>query len=299
MKLHGVVVPLATPLDDEGNPDRAAQQRLIDYLIGAGVNAIFVNGSMGGFGFWTARRQAEIAAWALEAVAGRVPVVAGISDSGTERVLEMIRLLEKLPLDGVVAMPPFYYLHDQRELLYFFETIAGASPWPLILYDNPRLCKNAIDVETVVTLSRHAKIAGIKVSRPDTAYWEQLLNSNIDPDSFFMLCGAGRMTDVGLDMGFDGVTEGLHNIVPELATALWRAPKGQRQAIQQEINRRFRIFEIDGGWRGIEVAFQYMGIAHRAAPHPCNLPLDPSRREAILEVLKTERLARPYIPISA
>jgi dihydrodipicolinate synthase/N-acetylneuraminate lyase len=106
------------------------------------------------------------------------------------------------------------------------------------------------------------------------------------------------MTGLALQLGFDGITEGLHNIIPDLARDLYRTARSGELAaadqIQQKINRCFRILDVEGGWRGLEIAFQYMGIASKAAIHPFDLPVEARNRQEILKALTEEHVQRPY-----
>jgi len=289
MKLQGVVVPLVTPLNREFGLDRQANRRLLDYVCQAGVNGIFVNGSMGAFGLLSDATQLESVEATAEALGGRLPLLAGVSDTGTLRVLERLRDMRHLPVDFFVVLPPFYYALTQRELAHFYRTVADAASRSVILYSNPARVANRLEIATVVELSQHPNIAGIKESSADAEHWRQLLEAPIDRSRFALICGAGRVTDAALGMGFDGITEGLHNIVPKLAVELHRAARaGDAHAAalwQSKINRAFRVFELDGGWRGAEAALSLLGLAERIAPPPYDLPLDDATRAEIQRVL--------------
>jgi 4-hydroxy-tetrahydrodipicolinate synthase len=299
MKLRGVIVPAATPLDADGALDQAAFGRLLAFLVQNRVDAIFANGSMGAFALLPDSEQIAAVEAAVRSADGKVPVLAGASESGTARVLAKIRQLSRSGADAFVVLPPYYYLLSQRELLHFYFSVADASPKPIVAYDNPRLTKNPIFVATVAELAGHPNIAGIKVSNSDALYWQDLIGLNIDRNKFSLISGAGKLNSLALRLGFDGITEGLHNVVPNLAVALFEASaRGDfdtADRIQRKINRCFRIFEVDGGWRGLELAFQHMGIATRAAAAPYDLPISAAHREEILRVLEQEEIPRPYI----
>ena len=292
MKPGGVIVPAATPLTRERVPDLAAYRRLLTHLLQAGVHGIFANGSMGAFALLSDSSQCAVVEAAADHVAQRVPVLAGVSDTGLDRVLEKIRRFAGLGVDAFVVLPPFYYPCGQAELLRFFLALADAAPKPLVLYDNPRLAKNALAVDTIVRLARHPNICGIKVSTTDVLSWQELLRSSIDRSRFALISGAGRLTSLALQLGFDGITEGLHNIIPALAVDLYAAQQAgnfaEGDCIQRRINRCFGVFDVAGGWRGLEVALQALGIAEFAAPPPYDEPIPEEARRRILAVLAAE-----------
>jgi dihydrodipicolinate synthase/N-acetylneuraminate lyase len=241
------------------------------------------------------RRAVEIA---VEEVRGRLPVLAGISDTGTARVVEKLERINGSGVDYHVVLPPYFYPLSQAELLRFFLEVAEASPKPVVVYENPKLVKNSLTPESIRCLAEHGNILGIKLSSGDVLLWETLLHAPIDRSRFAFICGYGKLTHLGLQLGFDGITEGLHNLVPNLAVSLFKAVgKGdlaEASCLQQKINRCFGVFEVDGPWSGLEVSLRYMGIAERATPHPFDLPIEPARHKEILNVLREEGFLQPF-----
>ena len=130
------------------------------------------------------------------------------------------------------------------------------------------------------------------MSHNDVLQWQELLRSPIDRTGFALICGAGRITNLALQLGFDGITEGLHNIVPRLAVDLFAAQQAGDFAagdcMQRRINRCFGVFDVAVGWRGLEVALQALGIADFAAPPPYDEPVSADVRRRILRILADE-----------
>lgn len=297
-KLGGVIVPIAVPLGRDEEIDHAGLSRLAEFLIDAGADGVFANGSMGSFALLPDSTQYQAVESVAELVRQRVPVLAGASDTSTSRVLEKMRTIETLGADYIVVLPPYYYSYGQKDLLRFYLTIADASKLPLMLYDNPTLTRNSLSIETIATLSKHPNIVGIKFSVSDVLRWQELFRAPLPRERFSLLSGAGKMSSLALQLGFDGVTEGLHNIVPDVAKRLYMACQAGNfsaaDRLQQKINRCFRIFEIDGGWRGLETAFQYMGICEKATVNPFDSGLSEKDRRAVIDVLRAEEILRPY-----
>ena len=128
--------------------------------------------------------------------------------------------------------------------------------------------------------------------------WRELLLSVRDRERFALISGAGRLSDLALQLGFDAIMEGLHNLVPHQAVELYRLAKAgdyRRAALLQEaINRCFRIVEVDGPWRGVSLALRYMGICDNIAAHPYDFQLAPEARAEIVRCADELGLARPY-----
>ncbi|MBI4907589.1 MAG: dihydrodipicolinate synthase family protein [Acidobacteria bacterium] len=287
-KLKGVIVPAAVPLRGDDSPDLEAYADLIRRLVAEGVDGIFANGSMGGFAFHTDANQQAIVEMAVETVAGRCPVLAGISDTSLTRVLQKARAWPRAGIDAFVVMPPYYFIYAQPDLERYFLRMADALERPLVLYENPRLARNSIAPATIALLAKHPNIIGVKHSHDDVPTWQSLLAEPLPRERFALICGAEKNMSTALRLGFDGITGGFHNVVPDLATALYAAAqRGDFQAadaIQSRINAAYAAFEIAGGFRGLDVFFRLSGIGAKASPAPFGppTPADWQRIEAIL-----------------
>jgi 4-hydroxy-tetrahydrodipicolinate synthase len=292
MKPTGVIIPHVTPLTEDERLDHPALERLVEFLLAAGVHGLFANGSMGGFAFLDDAVQLACIEASIAAVDHRVPVLAGVADTSTGRALRRLRATTALRPDAVVVLPPFYYLARQDEIARFFLAIADASSVPVIVYDNPRLAKNAIEPDTLERLAHHENIVGAKVSVADVFKWQQILRLDLPRERFGLICGAEHLMGVGLQVGFDGLTGGLHNLVPDMAVAMMTAARAGRfdevEQRQRQLNRVLRIFEIDGGWRGAEVVLSALGLCAKVTAAPHDVVLPPEKRQAIVDIMERE-----------
>lgn len=297
-KLKGVVVPVVTPLNEERSIDEPGLKRLVSFLLDCKVHGIFANGSMGGFALLPDALQYRAIEIVANLVGGRIPVLAGASETSTERVLEKIKVIQEMDVDSIVVLSPYYYILRQDEIRRFFEKIADTSSKPIILYDNPRMTNNPIEVETIVQLAQHENIHGLKISTPDVYKWQELLRSDLPRHRFALIAGVEKMMNLPLQLGFDGITGGLHNLIPNVAIELYdtmqRGDFEEGDHLQQRINRFHKVFEIDGGWRATEIAFQLMGIAQKVTSHQYEVGISAEKRNQIVDILEAEKLLRPY-----
>lgn len=302
-KLSGVIVPHVTPLTQDEGLDHAGLERLIESLLGAGVHGLFANGSMGGFAFLPDAVQLELIAASIALVGGRVPLLAGVSETGTTRARAKLRDVARLKPDAIVVLCPYYYLCRQDELERYFLDLADASPSPVVLYDNPKLAKNSLAPRTIARLAAHPNIVGAKISAPDAPKWEEVLRQELPRDRFSLICGAEQMMSTGLRLGFDGVTGGLHNLVPKMAVAMVEAARSgdfdEADRVQLSLNRMMRVFEIDGGWRGAELALTALGICTKITASPHDIPVPDDKRTEILQILRQEGVLCTVAPGAA
>lgn len=301
-KLSGVIIPAVTPLNEDYSLDKNGLRRLVEFLLAQRVHGIFANGSMGGFAFLPDEVQFKTIQAVAEAVAGRVPVLAGVSETSVERFTEKSRIVEQMEIDAMVVIAPYFYIMRQDEIKNFFLRIADVAKKPIVLYDNPRFTNNPLEVETIAELARHENVCGLKSSVPDVFKWQELLRADLPRERFALFAGAEKMMSLPLQLGFDGITGGLHNLVPNLAVELYETVKGgdfeKGDDIQRRINRAHRAFDVDGGWRGAETALRWMGICRKITAQMFEIPLGNEKREQILRVLTEEGILRPYPEIT-
>jgi 4-hydroxy-tetrahydrodipicolinate synthase len=272
-KLQGVVTPIGSPLTDGDRVDEAGLRRLTRYLVDAGVNGILANGSMGGFAFLTDEEQIRAISIIVDEVAGTIPVMGGLGETGTSRAIRKAKQIAREGVSYLSVLPPFYFLAAQQHLLAYFSEIASAVDLPIFLYDNPVLTKNPIHPETVAELRRRIpSIIGIKESNQDCANLQAILSLMSDDEEFSTLTGSESLILVGLQMGCSGFVGGLHNICPDLAVALYQAfCEGKLEAarsIQQDLIEVNQIFQYGNIWGGFDEALRYLGIAERATGAP-------------------------------
>lgn len=123
--LRGVVPPVCTPLDASGEVDTASLVRHVEHLVGGGVHGLFALGSSSEVAFLTDRQRALVLETVVEAVAGRVPVLAGVIDMTTPRVLVHAEAARAAGADALVATAPFYARTHPVEIARHFRTTRG------------------------------------------------------------------------------------------------------------------------------------------------------------------------------
>ncbi len=159
-RFENVIVPMLSPLTADERIDLPALRRMVDFLLDARVDAIFVLGSNGEGPALRPSERRRLAAESVQAVAGRCAVIAGAIEPSTSRVIDEIRNLSDCGLDGFVATTPFYFSgHSDAELVAHFRVIADVAPAPLILYNIPQ------NTHVVLRASVVRALAGTQTSR--------------------------------------------------------------------------------------------------------------------------------------
>ena len=216
-KFHGVIPPVVTPLDKDKNFDQKSFDKLINYLIDAGVDGLFVLGSSGSVAFLTSEERCQVLACAVKVVAGRVPILAGVIDTQTNRVIENIKACEEFGVDGVVATAPFYAIDDAEVVENHFRLLRKSTNLPIFAYDVSVCVNKKLGPDMLIRLAKDGVIQGVKDSSGDDVSFRILLQKN-EEAGHPLLCFTGHelVCDGTLLWGVDGIVPGLGNVDPKL-----------------------------------------------------------------------------------
>ncbi|KPJ51566.1 MAG: dihydrodipicolinate synthase [Dehalococcoidia bacterium DG_18] len=160
--LGRLLTAMVTPFDGEGRVDFEQLKRLSLALLDSGSDGLVVSGTTGERSTLTDEEQLKMFAAVKEAVGGRGTVVAGTGSNCTREGVEMTREAERIGVDAVLLVVPYYNKPTQEGLFEHFKTIAGGTSLPCILYNVPSRTVTNLVTDTVIRLSRIDNIVGIK-----------------------------------------------------------------------------------------------------------------------------------------
>lgn len=258
---RGIVPPLSTPFTSDYEVDTASLQRLIEFQLAAGVHGVFVLGSTGEVAFLTDQQRATVIDVAVRTVAGQVPVLAGIFDMTTARVLEHVRQAEHAGVDALVLTAPYYTRVSQAEIIEHFRLVHAAIHAPLLAYDIPVAVQAKITCDTMVQMADEGLIHGIKDSSGDYENFRAIVLALGDRSHFSLFTGSELLTDAAFLLGAHGCVPGLGNVDPAGYMRLYEAVQtGDWQRARHEQERLFRLFAIvKAAWPRIGVGSAAMG----------------------------------------
>lgn len=267
----GVICPIATPLLADEALDEAAFRQLIEFVLPA-MDGLLVLGTTGEFALLTEATSLQALEVAVDQVAGRIPIYAGIGDTGTRRVLEKLRQVEQLGVDYLLVTAPYYFaVTDQAALYHHFARVAEAASRPVLVYNMPNTHNN-LSPGLMAELAAHPNIVGLKDSWGDFFQFQEFLN--LRSDSFSVFMGPEQLFAAALWLGADGLVSALANIVPQVFKRLvTQVASGDREGAwrtQREITRLANIFKHGTVAGAIKVVLSDAGIGSTriAAPLP-------------------------------
>ena len=179
----GSGVAIVTPFFEDGSVDYETFGELIEFQISEGTDAIIVAGTTGESSTMPDDEQVAVIKFAIDRVAGRVPVIAGSGVNDTAHSIRLSQEIEKLGPDALLVVTPYYIKTSQQGLIEHFEAIANSVDLPIVLYNVPGRTGQVMAPETILHLSQHKNIVAYKDAVGDIAHTlavRNLVGDNID-----------------------------------------------------------------------------------------------------------------------
>lgn len=217
-----LVTAMVTPFTATGEVDYARAQELTARLIENGSTGLVVSGTTGESPTLSPTEKLELFR-VVKKAAGDVPVIANTGDNETSFSVEMTRQAEKVGVDGILMVVPYYNKPSQEGLYQHFKAVAAATELPCLLYNVPARTSRNMDAKTTARLAEISNIVGTKEASGDL---EQIgfIRANTDA-SFQIYSGNDSDTLPMLTLGACGVISVLSHIagkqLREMLDAYW------------------------------------------------------------------------------
>jgi dihydrodipicolinate synthase/N-acetylneuraminate lyase len=232
MPITGSLVPNITLFDAQGRIDSKKTRWHMEWMFDRGVDGLFLTGSYGAGPLMSSEERVSIFALAKEAASGfrgkvLLPHVGCID---TEHAVELARAAEKIGVDAVGAVPPFYYKHTDEAVVEYYRAILQAVKIPVFAYNNPETSRYTFNLKTVRRL-QELGLAGMKDSPLSLGFISQVAYSAQESGNGFQLIAGTSTGWLPLYfMGVQATIAGMNNWAPEIMTELVRATfAGERE----------------------------------------------------------------------
>jgi 4-hydroxy-tetrahydrodipicolinate synthase len=290
----GVFPAATTQFDQSLNVDLTATQAVQAALIRDGVHGIVVLGTVGENNSLSAEEKRSVLKAAVEASAGKVPIITGVSEFSTPNAVAYARDAERLGVDGLMVLPAMVYVPTATELEHHFRTVAQATSLPIMLYNNPPAYRVNIDLPTLGRLAEQPNIVAVKESAPDPRRFTDIFNAF--GDRFVLFAGLDDVAFEGICLGAKGWVSGLTNAFPKESLALYEALKAGDLEKAREIYRWFMpLLHLDAEHdlvQTIKLAEQIMGRGSERVRSP-RLVLSGDRRAEVTAMVNKAAATRP------
>ncbi|ACD83978.1 4-hydroxy-tetrahydrodipicolinate synthase [Candidatus Methylacidiphilum infernorum] len=220
MKIQGTYTAIITPFQ-KGKIDKKALERLVENQVENHIDGVVPVGTTGESPTLSHDEHIEVIRWTKEIAGKRIKVIAGTGSNSTAEAIHLTREAEKIGVDGVLLVSPYYNRPSQEGLFRHFSAIASSTSLPIILYNIPSRCGVDISVETVARLAeKNRNIVGIKEASGSVDRVSQL--GQVLPEEFSILSGDDSLTLPFLSVGAVGVISVASNLFPKAVGALVR-----------------------------------------------------------------------------
>ena len=208
----GVATAIVTPLTANG-VDYESFEKLIEWQIAEGVNAIVVAGTTGEGSTLTDEEHKEVIRFCVEKVAGRVPVIAGTGSNDTAYAIELTQYACEVGADAMLLVTPYYNKATQAGLIASFKAVADISTKPCILYNVPGRTGCNLQPKSVAALADHPNIVGLKEASGDMSQVAQI--AALCGDKIDIYSGNDDQIVPVMALGGKGVISVLSNVLPK------------------------------------------------------------------------------------
>jgi 4-hydroxy-tetrahydrodipicolinate synthase len=274
-----LISAIGTPLNADESIHAEGLDRLLSLQWEAGIDGVLVAGTMGLLQLLREQTYANLVKQSVAFCRGKGEVLIGVGDTGFARTADRIGYVNTFHTDGVVALPPYFVRFRRDELVDYFCALADVSKVPLFLYDQPSLTGVKLDVATVVELSEHPNIAGIKCSGDVNVTLELIATV---AGSFRVIVAQADKVDALCEQGVVNHLDGVFSLVPEWISELARAAEARNwaaaDAAQGRVNGILQLLREYGVFPAYHELMHHRRIPGLFAPKPFRLLSDSQRR---------------------
>jgi 4-hydroxy-2-oxoglutarate aldolase len=280
MSLRGILIPFTTPFAADESVDLKALRANLVRWNKTGVAGYVALGSTGERVHLDARERAAVVETARECVPREMSFVVGVGEQGTRGTIEECRRASEQGADAVLVLTPHFYKGALTlgALASHFETVADASPAPVILYNIPQNTGVALAPETVARLAAHENIAGIKDSSGDVAnHVEMIRLVGERAEEFAVLTGHAGVFYASLCAGAVGGILAAGCVLPRLCVEIYEAVRARDRS--EAALRLARAVTVRFGIGGLKYALDLLGFEGGGVRAPLAAPDEDARRE--------------------
>lgn len=292
----GVFPALTTKFTVNDDLDLPLFEKNLQAQLAAGVEGIILGGTLGEASVLTTEEKEVLVKFAIEKVAGKVPVIINIAEGSTKEALKQAALAKAWGAQGLMLLPPMRYKSDHRETVTYFKTIADSTGLPVMIYNNPVDYKTEVTLDMFDELQVCKNITAIKESTRDVTNVTRLINRF--GNRYKILCGVDTLAMEELVLGADGLVAGLVCAFPAETVAIYKLVKAGKIQEATKIYRWFMpLLELDIHPKlvqYIKLAETQAGIGseHVRAPR---LTLVGEEREKVLKIINDGIATRPNL----
>jgi 4-hydroxy-tetrahydrodipicolinate synthase len=290
-RFTGLGTALITPFRRDGSVDEAAVKRLVRRQIDAGVHFVSPCGTTGEAPTLSHAEKLRVIELVVEEANGQVPVLAGAGGYDTREVIGLAHELERVGVDGILSVTPYYNKPTQEGLYQHYKAIAESTPLAIMLYNVPGRTGVNINVDTVVRLSELSNIVAVKEASGNVVQMSEIVAAV--PEEFLLLSGDDPLAVAVMAIGGRGLVSVTSNAAPaEMTQIIELAEKGDfagARRLQTWLLPFIQANFIESNPIPIKAAMAAMGLIEEVYRLPL-VPPGAAARDKLMKVLQSLKL---------
>ncbi|UOQ47668.1 4-hydroxy-tetrahydrodipicolinate synthase [Gracilibacillus caseinilyticus] len=211
MNFGRILTAMVTPFDQQGQIDYNKAERLINYLLQNGTDAIVVAGTTGESPTLSKEEKISFIKFVVKTVSRRVPVIAGTGSNNTQESIELTKKAETIGADGVLLVAPYYNKPSQEGLYQHFKVIAEATTLPVMLYNIPGRTSVNVNPDTIIELAKIDNIVSVKEASGNLDAMTKIIRET--NDDFSLYSGDDTLTLPAVAIGAAGIVSVSSHII--------------------------------------------------------------------------------------
>jgi 4-hydroxy-tetrahydrodipicolinate synthase len=293
---QGVFPAVTTQFREDQSLDLDATARHVGWLVDEGCHGLIMLGTVGENTSLEAHEKLDVLKLAKEVAGGRVPVLSGVAEYTTALACRQAEACARVGIDGLMVLPGMVYKTDRDETLAHFRTVAGATPLPIMVYNNPVSYGVDISPEMFGELGDLETIVAIKESSDDVRRVTDLKNRV--GDRYTLFCGVDDLVLESVMLGVTGWVSGLTNSFPAESVRLWQLAAAGNYAEALPLYRWFAdLLHLDTKPKLVQYIKLTQGLVGRGS-EVCRAPrgrISGAEREMVEKIVRDAIASRPSL----
>ncbi|HUX49615.1 MAG TPA: 4-hydroxy-tetrahydrodipicolinate synthase [Spirochaetia bacterium] len=293
MRLEGVYTAIVTPFQQDGSVDEKALREFVDFQIDGGVSGLVPVGTTGESPTVTHEENLRVIAVVVEQTRGRVPVIAGTGSNSTQEAINMTRRAKELGADGTLQVAPYYNKPSQEGMYRHFSAIADATDLPLIVYNIPGRTGKNVENDTMLRLSSHPNIIGVKEASGDIPQMMDLIARK--PADFVVISGDDNLAYPLMALGGSGVISVASNMIPDRMSEMVKLALAGKYEAAREAHYKllplFRALFSETNPVPVKYGLSVMGRIEEVYRLPL-CAMDDQKKQVLKDVMRSLGLTR-------
>ena len=292
---RGTFTAIVTPFKRDGSLDEAALRTLVDRQIEGGVDGIVPCGTTGESVTMSTAERIRVIEIVQEQSNDRVRVLAGAGGNSTAAVVTLAKQIDRVSVDGILIVVPYYNKPTQEGLYQHFATVADAVAAPVVMYNVPGRTSANMTAETALRLAEHGNIVGTKEASGALTQVMEIIRGA--PAGFSILSGDDNLAVPIIALGGHGVVSVVSNEAPAMMSEMVRSALEGKMTEARELHYKLlglmNVNFIETNPIPVKAALAMMGLIEEQYRLPLVPMAEANRKKLHLELMKLDLVAAP------